>query len=64
MIGIKVCMVNRTEKYAIAMLPVNHSFIEFMCRVFGSIDGIDISTSIRCLICSFCGVWNTVHGLL
>ena len=30
MIGIKVCMVNRIEKYAIAiaMLPVNHSFIE------------------------------------
>ena len=38
MIGIKVCMVNRTEKYAIAIaiarLPVNYSFIEcfkFIC---------------------------------
>ena len=36
MIGIKVCMVNRIEKYAIAIarLPVNYSFIEcfkFIC---------------------------------
>ena len=36
MIGIKVCMVNRIEEYAIgiARLPVNYSFIEcfkFIC---------------------------------
>ena len=34
MIGIKVCMVNRIEKYAIAIarLPVSDSFIE--CFIF------------------------------
>ena len=32
MIGIKVCMVNRIEKYAIAIarLPASYSFIEYV----------------------------------
>ena len=52
MIGIKVCMVNRTEKYAIAIarLPVSYSFIEcfkFICS-FRSIGVLCCSFSFGC----------------